>query len=112
MGSSSTSPGSHSGPYGAAVMIVGCMFSGNSESSVKYIAFLLTWWVEGMTAAIRDGRRDVALPGENRVDGREQIGGDRSGEDQPVRSGGEHSRSDRGLVVDAEQEHLGLGCAC
>ncbi len=36
-GRSSTSPGSHSGPYGAAVMIVGCMFSGNSESSVKYI---------------------------------------------------------------------------
>jgi hypothetical protein len=34
----SQSPGSHSGPYGAAVMMFGFIISGNSESSVKYIA--------------------------------------------------------------------------
>src|SRR5215471_8721648 len=37
----SASPGSHSGPKGAAVMIRGCIFSGNSESSVKYMFVLL-----------------------------------------------------------------------
>src|SRR5215470_5878565 len=37
----SASPGSHSGPNGAAVIIRGCMFSGNNESSVKYILVLL-----------------------------------------------------------------------
>src|SRR5262249_33526059 len=37
----SASPGNHSGPKGAAVMIRGCMFSGKRESSVKYMVVLL-----------------------------------------------------------------------
>src|SRR5215471_13353425 len=37
----SQSPGNHSGPNGAAVIIRGCMFSGNNESSVKYMIVLL-----------------------------------------------------------------------
>jgi hypothetical protein len=33
------SSGSHIGPYGAAVIISGAMFSGRRESSVKYAMF-------------------------------------------------------------------------
>src|SRR5215471_20540142 len=73
---------------------------------------MISWlgWKERLPAD-RNVRRDKALPGKNRVDRGQQVGGDRSCENHSIGSCGEQGRRDRGLVVDAEQQQFRGGRA-